>query len=95
MSEYGSLEQESNELDGTKNRNHMSLLDDKQDEKKANATLMQEEERNTGAVTWNVYSKYLRFAGGQLWAFIIIGLLIVNQGALGKTAMHFGVKMAR
>ena len=45
--------------------------------------LMQEEERNTGAVTWEVYAQYLRFAGGIVWGPIIIILLVVVQGAAG------------
>jgi hypothetical protein len=42
--------------------------------------LMQEEERNTGAVEWNVYKKYLRSAGGLIWAPVIGALLLITQG---------------
>ena len=46
--------------------------------------LMQLEERNVGAVTWDVYKKYLRFAGGLVWAPVILGLLILTQANQGR-----------
>jgi len=52
--------------------------------RKAGGQLMQTEERNTGAVTWIVYRRYLQFAGGVLWAPVILLLLILIQGAQGK-----------
>ena len=45
--------------------------------------LIQLEERNVGAVSWSVYKKYLRFAGGLFWVPVILALLILaeaNQG---------------
>jgi hypothetical protein len=53
---------------------------------KSGDDLMQVEERNTGAVTWITYSKYLRFAGGLWWAPIIILLLSLSEGAQGDLA---------
>lgn len=47
------------------------------------ANLMQAEERNTGAVSWAVYKKYLSYAGGIVWAPIIIGLLLLDEAARG------------
>ncbi|KAK0186449.1 multidrug resistance-associated ABC transporter [Armillaria mellea] len=41
--------------------------------------LMQTEERYTGSVSWTTYSKYLRFAGGTVWAPILLSLLVLNQ----------------
>jgi ATP-binding cassette, subfamily C (CFTR/MRP), member 1 len=49
----------------------------------AEDVLMQLEERNVGAVTWEVYKKYLRFAGGLLWAPVILTMLILSQGVQG------------
>lgn len=42
--------------------------------------LMQEEERNTGAVSWDIYKKYLENAGGIIWAPVIGILLLINEG---------------
>ncbi|PBK66109.1 multidrug resistance-associated ABC transporter [Armillaria solidipes] len=41
--------------------------------------LMQTEERFTGSVSWTTYRKYLRFAGGTIWAPILLSLLALNQ----------------
>ncbi|KAF8962130.1 multidrug resistance-associated ABC transporter [Flammula alnicola] len=90
MDEYGSLETEFNgEEEASKPRTKRkdkkdSAADDSTEEggpKKPNAALMQIEERNTGAVTWTVYRKYLGFAGGVIWAPFILLLLVVTQGA--------------
>lgn len=56
---------------------------DKLNDTKANAALMQTEERNIGAVTWEIYAKYLRFSGGLFWAPVIFLLLVVAQAAQG------------
>ena len=42
--------------------------------------LMQEEERNTGAVDWHAYKEYLRNAGGLIWAPLIGALLFITEG---------------
>jgi hypothetical protein len=52
---------------------------------KKGADLMQLEERNIGAVTWDVYKRYLRFGGGLVWAPIIIALLALTQGTQGTS----------
>lgn len=84
IEEYGSLEQDENQnLEKTKkgaSDNDTVMPDDKKD----NAVLMQAEERATGAVAWETYAKYLRYAGGLFWAPVIIGLLIATQGAAGQ-----------
>ena len=49
----------------------------------AEDVLMQLEERNVGAVSWEVYKKYLRFAGGLVWAPVILALLILSQANQG------------
>lgn len=61
---------------------------DKHD-KQAIAALMQAEERNTGAVSWSTYSRYLNFAGGLFWAPVIILLLALTQGAQGILFNHY------
>ena len=49
----------------------------------AEDVLMQLEERNIGAVSWEVYKKYLRFAGGVGWASVVLILLIFSQAVQG------------
>ncbi|KAJ7591654.1 multidrug resistance-associated ABC transporter [Mycena floridula] len=49
--------------------------------KAANTALMQEEERYTGAVSWNTYNRYLAFGGGLVWAVILLSLYTLMQGA--------------
>lgn len=47
--------------------------------------LIQEEERNTGAVTWATYKKYFTFAGGLAWVptiFLVVVLYQTCQGML-------------
>jgi hypothetical protein len=88
MDEYGNLEADA---DPSKSRakgkvKKDAAVDDSTEEggpKKDNAALMQTEERNTGAVTWTVYKKYLVFAGGMIWAPIIVLLLTLTQAAQG------------
>ncbi|RXW22412.1 hypothetical protein EST38_g3441 [Candolleomyces aberdarensis] len=47
--------------------------------KEAKDVLMQLEERNTGAVEWEVYKRYAGFAGGLSMIPLIIVLLLVGQ----------------
>ncbi|KAG9227354.1 hypothetical protein CCMSSC00406_0004107 [Pleurotus cornucopiae] len=49
--------------------------------------LMQDEERVTGAVTWETYSKYFRYGGGILWVPLIVILLIVDQCLFVATSL--------
>ncbi|KAF9262693.1 multidrug resistance-associated ABC transporter [Marasmius fiardii PR-910] len=51
------------------------------EEKKLAEALMQEEERMTGAVTWNTYAQYLRHAGSILWAPVILFLMVLTQSS--------------
>ena len=55
----------------------------------AEDVLMQLEERNVGAVSWEIYKKYLRFAGGLAWAPVILVLLILAQGSQGWFFLKF------
>ena len=81
IEEYGSQHEEQ-KIEGSK-RAVVKHEVDGEAKKKGGDALMQEEERNTGAVTWEVYVRYLRFAGGVVWGPIIIILLIAVQGAAG------------
>ncbi|KAF5370935.1 hypothetical protein D9615_009781 [Tricholomella constricta] len=83
MDEYGSLDKEK-ESAGRESDGKAGAAGDNEDDldsKKPDAALMQAEERNTGSVSWEVYGKYLRFAGGLIWAPIIAFLLTITQGA--------------
>ena len=82
IEEYGSQHEE-REAGGNK---RVVVKDEADGEaKKGDDTLMQEEERNTGVVTWEVYARYLRFAGGVFWGPTIIILLTAVQGAAGAS----------
>lgn len=90
IEEHGNLEQEDEGADGHPNNKHKAK-NEKGDEggnggaAKKGADLMQIEERNTGAVTWDVYKRYLQFAGGVIWAPVVIVLLTLTQGAQGTS----------
>ncbi|RDX54457.1 multidrug resistance-associated ABC transporter [Lentinus brumalis] len=52
--------------------------------------LMQDEERVTGAVSWSVYTKYFRFAGG-VWIFPLVLLwVILAQGSQVANTLFLG-----
>ncbi|KAG6873111.1 hypothetical protein C0995_002774 [Termitomyces sp. Mi166 len=81
MEEYGRTEAQTGVRSG-QGKTQTTLVDRDQNAKKeVEAALMQEEERNTGAVTLDVYKKYLRFSGGLVWAPIIVSLLLLNEGS--------------
>jgi ATP-binding cassette subfamily C (CFTR/MRP) protein 1 len=58
---------------------------------KTQADLMQEEERETGSVSWSVYSRYLKHAGGLVWFPINVGLLILTQSITVGTNVFLGI----
>ncbi|KAK7002404.1 oligomycin resistance ATP-dependent permease YOR1 [Favolaschia claudopus] len=60
------------------------------DEQKLAAVLMQVEERNTGAVTWETYRRYFVYAGTIFWAFIIGAILISDQGSNVLSSIFLG-----
>jgi hypothetical protein len=51
--------------------------------------LMQEEDRNTGQIQWNVYSLYVDAAGGLFWCFLIILALLAEQAAQSTYIIWF------
>jgi len=44
---------------------------------------MQEEERQTGTVSWSIYGKYLDYAGGIFWAPVFVLAIVATQAAQG------------
>lgn len=53
------------------------------DDKAAQEALMQLEERNTGAVGWEIYRTWLIFAGGLIWVPILGSLLGLSEAITG------------
>ena len=47
--------------------------------------LMQDEERAVGAVSWSVYSRYFKFAGGVVVFPIIVFFLALAEGTQGAS----------
>ncbi|KAJ7472999.1 ABC transporter type 1, transmembrane domain-containing protein [Mycena galericulata] len=90
MEDYGNLENESetSTLKGKRNANRAE--NEAVDPKQSQLALMQTEERMTGAVSWETYSKYLKFAGGMAWVPIIIALLTLGQAASVSSNMFLG-----
>jgi hypothetical protein len=94
MEEHGNmeteLEQDDQPLDGKrKSSNTKDVKSDDAGPKKADNALMQIEERNTGAVTWSTYSKYLHFAGTVAWAPFVLFLLMLSQASQGMSMRSF------
>jgi ATP-binding cassette, subfamily C (CFTR/MRP), member 1 len=85
IDEYGSKEDSTRRVRTSTGADGANTLTQLQmaDQKKLATALMQAEERNTGAVTWDVYGRYLKYAGSALWAVIVFGLLLTNEGSRG------------
>ncbi|KAF7343004.1 Oligomycin resistance ATP-dependent permease YOR1 [Mycena venus] len=93
IDEYGSKEE--GKKFGAKEATHTSAAGDlttlqAANEKQLVAVLMQVEERNTGAVTWTVYRRYLVYAGSAMWAFIVAAILISDQGSSVMSSIFLG-----
>ncbi|KAF9067926.1 multidrug resistance-associated ABC transporter [Rhodocollybia butyracea] len=80
MDEYGNLEAEAQAKEKETKKEEFATSVGKADNSE-NAALMQKEERNTGAVTFQTYAKYLMFAGGLWWAPFILLVLTLAQAA--------------
>jgi hypothetical protein len=89
MDEYGNLEEQKQTEESRTSQDGVPENSIKHDAKKAAVDLMQDEERNIGAVTWTIYAKYMRFAGGRFWAPLILFLLALSQGAQGDLSFVF------
>lgn len=86
MDEYGNAKDNRKERTGGIAKNGIEPLQFKPDS--AEDVLMQLEERNVGAVSWDVYKKYLRFSGGLIWAPVILALLILTQANQGLSRIY-------
>ncbi|KAF8154551.1 multidrug resistance-associated ABC transporter [Crassisporium funariophilum] len=91
IEEYGSADsagqssQHSGECEPDKQEGQIKKsLDDVKD------VLMQLEERNVGAVSWDIYKKYLRFAGGLTWVPLVLLLLMLTEGSNVATTLVLG-----
>jgi ATP-binding cassette, subfamily C (CFTR/MRP), member 1 len=91
MDEYGALEKEQDiseegqdGADVTQKLENLGVQAHKVEQKPQEA-LMQQEERNKGAVTWETYRKYLKYSGSILWGPIILALLALGQCATGES----------
>ncbi len=87
MDEFGNME---NEKEGEKEgeKDAKKALDPAKDKLTKKSNLMQEEERLTGSVSNSVYTKYLRFAGGLIWAPTVLVMLTAYQGASGTCVIY-------
>jgi ATP-binding cassette subfamily C (CFTR/MRP) protein 1 len=65
-----------------------SGMDQPGTKKLANVDLMEREEQNVGAVSWNVYKKYLDSAGGLFWVPIVLCLLVLNEAGNGMFSLQ-------
>jgi ATP-binding cassette subfamily C (CFTR/MRP) protein 1 len=83
MDEYGNESRKSNQKERIAGLAKNGIEPLQYEPNSAEDVLMQLEERNVGAVSWEVYKKYLRFAGGLVWAPVVLALLIVTQGNQG------------
>lgn len=86
MEDYGRLEQ-GNVMQRAVNADSETAVAKEDPGKQADEvkdTLMQLEERSTGAVPWSAYKSYFFYAGGIVWIPIIIIMLLLNQGMSGE-----------
>jgi ATP-binding cassette, subfamily C (CFTR/MRP), member 1 len=61
--------------------------EDNKKQRKKSAALMQAEERAVKSVPWSVYSSYIRASGSIFNLGIVVGLLIISQGANIATSL--------
>ncbi|RPD65442.1 multidrug resistance-associated ABC transporter [Lentinus tigrinus ALCF2SS1-7] len=97
MEEYGSLEKQEEELERTTIDDAPKPKAKLQDSKavvpvpaQQTQALMQEEERVTGAVSWSVYSKYFRFAGGIMVFPLVLLWVALAQGSQVANTLFLG-----
>lgn len=80
MEEYGTHDKDEDKEDEKVKEKAEEVEPDKVAKK---GGLMQAEERLTGSVSGQVYVKYLRYAGGLIWAPIMLAMLVGYQGSQG------------
>jgi ATP-binding cassette, subfamily C (CFTR/MRP), member 1 len=78
MEEYGNHDSEEKTVEKETDE------EKKMRDKKKDQALMQDEDRETGAVSMEVYRKYLKAAGGVVWAPMLLLLLVLTQAAAGE-----------
>lgn len=89
VEEYGNAESSDDEGEETqpgrvlKKGGEADAVDQAETKVKGTVALMQEEERNMGAINSSIYGSYLKAAGGLVWGPAIILLLTLAQGASG------------
>lgn len=88
IEEYGRIESSHGTAATGDPRRQATIGNDPTDSqlKEAKDALMQLEERNTGAVRWETYKRYVGFVGGLFWIPLIILLLTLNQATSGAFA---------
>ncbi|KAI0659143.1 multidrug resistance-associated ABC transporter [Cubamyces menziesii] len=94
MEEYGSLEKQEEEVveaaeEKAKKKEKVAKVEAAGPQKE-HQTLMQAEERLTGAVSWSVYGKYAKFAGGWYVFPTILLWIIISQGAQVANNLFLG-----
>ncbi|KAG6849131.1 hypothetical protein H0H93_011041, partial [Arthromyces matolae] len=91
MEEYGRLDNKEGGKLGDQQKMRNAEVDLDQDAKKeVEAALMQAEERNTGAVSWSIYKKYLEYCGGIFWAPVVLFILVMNEASQVGTNLFLG-----
>lgn len=87
--EFGAAEKEkealTKEAKGKRSAKDVERISEKGDLKKK-TKLIQDEERERGAVSASVYKAYLEFAGGFIWMPFILLLLTLMQSASGQSS---------
>ncbi len=81
MDEYGQSADANEDEEAVENKVTKKKVDAKDDEKKegSGVKLMQDEERNTGSVSWKVYTEYAKAMGANGWLFLAGALLVLSQ----------------
>ncbi|KAL0484005.1 ATP-binding cassette, subfamily C [Acrasis kona] len=91
MKQFSVHHDEDEEMESPKPNQESSSLakqDEKQQEqkqepkKKEGGQLMVDEERTSGNVKWNIYSSYIRYAGGYFWVVLILVGFIFTQSMM-------------
>ncbi|KAI0826665.1 multidrug resistance-associated ABC transporter [Trametes gibbosa] len=89
MEEYGSLEKQ--EANAIIDKPDLKVKDKKaKGPEREHQTLIQAEERLTGAVSFSVYTKYFKFAGGATVFPMIMLWLVLSQGAQVANNLFLG-----
>ena len=89
MDEYGNLKQTKESAGSKRGESGEAGAEKNPVDLKDRGALMSVEERATGAVGWDVYTRYLKYAGGLFWAPTILLLLTLAQGAQGEYMEFF------